>query len=211
MRWLNGFPKGGVRRPDRAIQRILAALLCTTVTGIGLACGDDSTSGPPERVSTGSERQSAPSKTEGEGQSASPNIVTRADLEAKPAGSPERALLSFFQAVQFRDTAEARALVSAEESKRLGSGKIRAAIAAVGGALGKPQFVATNVEGNRASIRVLVLGFEADKTEPSSSSPILFKLRKEDGGWKLSDLAYLIDASDAITESQRGTGRDEAG
>jgi hypothetical protein len=83
-------------------------------------------------------------------------IVTRAELHAQPAGSPQRAALALWRAVQFRDAEGALALVSPQPSKNQlpGFEDFIVDIGANAAGVTKPRIVSATQTGNHATVVV---------------------------------------------------------
>jgi hypothetical protein len=187
-----------LRRPDGTTVRAGVAVLCVLATVAGLACGDDS----KDSASTSATEAAAPA--------APTNIISGQEIRAARAGSIDRALLRFFQAVQFQDFQAARELISLRQRRLLGRARLKNVIALVGPGLGKPQVLSVRREGREAVARVLVLGYAAGKAEPSTTSPTTFMLVRRGKEWLVSDLSYLIHAAEDIAQAkaqEAGRGR----
>lgn len=170
---------------------LLATAVCVVASAVAVSCGEGKDRG-------GNTAPKTDLRTVVGG-----NLITDQDVASQPQGSPQRALFSFFQAVQYRDDEEALSLVARSERGELSPETIRGLIAMVGGSLGRPRIVAARVTGNRARVRTVVLGFAPGKSAPTSGTPVTFPLRNAESGWVLSDLSYLAVQAREISNAER--------
>lgn len=151
-----------------------AALVCALASGVSASCG-----------STTSEKR------------ASGHVLEDRDIERYSSGSPQRALLLWFQAVQFDDQPAVRSLTTRRELKRVASKTVDFAVSLVGTSIGTPEIVSVRKTGTRAAVRTLVR-----KNQPSGHAPVqtahTFYLTRVGPGWKVDDVSYLIHESDAV-------------
>jgi hypothetical protein len=124
-----------------------------------------------------------------------PNSVTSRDLSRTVARSPERAILEWFQAVQFQDLLGVRRLTAQRALRSAGRTMLARAVATVGPALGKPNVDAIHSRGADASIRVAIEAYLPGRSEPRSVEPVRFRVVREAGDWRLSSLDYLLTAA----------------
>jgi hypothetical protein len=130
------------------------------------------------------------------------NLVTDRDLRNAPPGSAQRALLSWFQATQFEDVRGVRLLVARAELERVGDARLKAAIAIVGPALGKPSIVSVRRAGSSTSIRTIIRAFQSGRSEAASAELQSFEMVRPGGSWQLADLNYLLEAAHDIRRAQ---------
>ena len=154
---------------------------------LGGACGDDS----------GSQNDGTPRATSGrlELAKAFPNVVTTRELSATRPGSPERAVLEWFQAIQFEDITGVRDWTDRSALSRTEGPALARAIATVGPALGKPEVRSVSPAGGAATVRVRIEGYLPGRSAASTIEPVRFQLLRQDGVWRLSSLRYLITAA----------------
>ena len=133
--------------PSRAHCKRVSALLLSAVLWGGCA-GDD---GPARTARATAEADKDIARM-------LPNLVDERDVASTVAGSPERALLEWFQAVQFEDLEAVRSLTDPAALPRAGRRELAAAVAVVGPALGKPTIVTAKTNDDRASVRALIRG-----------------------------------------------------
>ena len=162
-----------------AQARFVAANLCFGLCVIAAACGDDSND--VARTDT------APDRTG----SARPNIVTGEDLEATTKGSVERAVLGFFQAVQFGDEEGAADSVAPDELRSVGSRRFARDVRSLGATLGRPTIANVTENGQTARARTEIVSYSAGNEKPVLSDPTTLRLERDSGRWRLSDLSYF--------------------
>lgn len=130
---------------------------------------------------------------------AATNIVGPADIRRTRPGSPERAILLWAQAVQFGDLASVRSAYSKAVRAAVSPTRINAASRVVSSLLGRPEIVGHVVRGTRARVRAAIISYDAGGGR--SIQPETFRLRREDGHWRLDDAALLLDSAAAIRRS----------
>lgn len=133
------------------------------------------------------------------------NIVTESDLARYPRNSPERALLMWFQAVQFRDQDAVRLHTTDSAVVPVGSKTLAEAVKLIGSFLGKPRIVSTRVRGKGAVVRIFIQSWEPDNATPVLEIPRSFTLLRVGGRWKLSDLSYLMETRAEILAQRRAS------
>jgi hypothetical protein len=146
----------------------------------------------------GEEEQGGPRATSESGHSAAssglpPNIVTDDRIRAAPKYSAERAVLQWWQAVQFRDIESARRLTDDDALAELRPGAFRRTVLEVGDGLPGLRVVGVTDNGQNASARVLLEFFDASKPESQSSLvPRTIRITQEGSEWRVADLEYLL-------------------
>jgi hypothetical protein len=166
----------------------LVAVACISVALVSLSCGSEDADRP--------ERAEALPGTR--------HLVTEQQIRSTRQDAPERAVLEWFQAVQFKDVPAVRALVRSEGLRRVSSERVERAVHLVGGALGRPRVSGVIRRGSSASVRVLVLSYERGKADPVLAVPVTFVLRRDTNEWLLEDLDYLLASADAMEEARDG-------
>jgi hypothetical protein len=171
---------------------VLLALLCVAASLVSLSCGSK-----------------APQKTESATTTDVPGtrrLVTDNEIDQAEPRSPQRALLAFFQAVQFNDARGARELISTRINRAVAYKRLRGIVDLVGGALGKPDIQSVRRRGNTAFARVLVLAYVPGKPTAVSGSPATFILRLQGRDWKIDNLDYLFATANAIALARKKSG-----
>jgi hypothetical protein len=123
-----------------------------------------------------------------------PALLSKADVEAQPAGSPQRALYEWWRALQFEEAPEAAKYYAGDV--RMTPAKLDVILSLGAPTLGlnaRPRLVETDVNGDAATVRVLLETAEqqpngrVDKTQTARA----FDLVHEAAGWKMADNRYL--------------------
>jgi hypothetical protein len=120
------------------------------------------------------------------------NLLSNADVNKAPAGSPERALFNWCQAVQFGDVSAVLRLTAPATLASLPTGALEHAILTIGSELGRPKPVETRISGNVATIRVLLLLYPAGKSTAFLALPTTFTLTHTRGAWRMDDVGALF-------------------
>jgi len=131
-----------------------------------------------------------------------PNVVAPQQIAAYPLGSPARALLEFWQAIQFSDVSSARRLVSPEALASVTPARFTTMVQTVGDDIPGLRIVSSMQMGVNASVRVFLLGYAANRTV-STTSPQSFQLRDGSHGYQLSDLSYFLRVARTILAAQQ--------
>jgi len=162
-----------------------AILLPAFLLGCG---GGDSTSGEP---------------------SLPPNIVTESDIDAQASGSPERALLEWWQSFQFGDSEQVLERTSESTIDKLGKQDFSEFVKSAGQGLQGIEVLGAEENGNTASVRVGLLQFQPEKegepppSDPTSSTPDTFEMKKEGDEWKFAAPEFLEPKIESFQESQQ--------
>jgi hypothetical protein len=123
------------------------------------------------------------------------NVILASDINATPPGSPQRAMLSWFQAVQFGDPVEVLALTAPATVAKVGAATITKDVAATTDILARPQLLSTRFQGNVAYLRVLMLSYVVNKSKPVLEVPATVTLEKIGGSWKMLGVGLLIPSA----------------
>jgi hypothetical protein len=134
-----------------------------------------------------------------------PNLVTNTEIRHYPRNSPQRALLIWFQSVQFRDQDAVRLNTTSRELKRVSRKALEHAVNLVGSSLGKPKIVSTRKSGKEAAVRIYVQSYVPTKAEPVLSIPRTFSLARSGRRWRVDDARYLVEAGVDILAQTRGS------
>jgi len=118
------------------------------------------------------------------------NIVTDDAAAKEKAGSPQRALLDWWQAVQFRDVRTARSLTSDAAVRRVGYTRFRKMVLGVGDGLPGLQIVNSRERGGATVVRSFLV-FVGARGAPSTLAPRSFEMRGRRGSWRLGSIEYL--------------------
>jgi hypothetical protein len=124
-----------------------------------------------------------------------PNVVTEQQIEAEAAGSPERALLSWWQAFQFADSDALLELTAEKTLDRVGKDELLDLAATNGAGFPGLEVVSATTSDDKAAVRGLVLTFDVDKNgvtqNTSTGRPETFEMRSEGGAWKFGASEFL--------------------
>lgn len=134
-----------------------------------------------------------------------PNVVSTQQIDAYPAGSPARALLEFWQAIQFSDVESARKLV-APSARQFASPRFTNMVQTIGDDIPGLKILNTRTDGANASVRVYLLFYASDRSV-AASSPQSFALRRGASGYQLSDLSYFTHTEQTILAAKRRASR----
>jgi hypothetical protein len=128
-----------------------------------------------------------------------PRTIGRAQVEAHPAGSPERAFIEWWRDVLAADAVAAAARY--DPALRITPGDVRRQRFTAAGwfsQMGPPRIVEVLREGDEATIHVLLQreSFAPNGRRDVGVAPRAVHLRRIDGEWKLSDNMVLRLAED---------------
>jgi hypothetical protein len=140
-------------------------------------------------------------------------VLTSDDVNRAPAGSPNRTLLTWWRAVQFRDIPSAKQ----EYANGVDVGDLEHQIASLSPPLSasRPSVVDTSETGNAAKLYVIVQTLPLGATGAvrggrtrAVETPVVFRLVKQGDTWKLADNSYLDQrtrAQDAAAKAARAS------
>lgn len=126
-----------------------------------------------------------------------PHVVRTSEIEAQDAGSPQRALLEWWQSFQFGDARGVLDRTSETTVSALGRAQLTELVNTRGQGLQGVEVLGATVEGDAASVRVGLLTFQPEKQgepppkTPTASKPATFAMRKEGDEWHFSEPSYL--------------------
>jgi hypothetical protein len=138
-----------------------------------------------------------------------PNIITDSDIDAQASGSPERALLEWWQSFQFGDSEQVLQRTSKSTIDSLGKHDLSELVKSTGQGLQGIEVLGAEETGNTASVRVGLLQFQPEKegepppTDPTSSTPDTFEMKKEGDEWKFAAPEFLEPKIESFQESQK--------
>ena len=167
----------------RRLACVLAGVLAIGVGAGGCGDGDAATTTP--HTSTAA--------------AGPPNLVGIEQVHSEQEGSAERALLSWWRAVQFRDADVAQGLATQQSMQRIGGAAVlRDAVRVVGDRLPNLKLTDRASTGrDRVSLRGFVVYYDA-RGEEASRSPLSFSMRRVEGTWKVDDLSYIRKVARAL-------------
>jgi hypothetical protein len=172
---------------------VLAAVAVVVAVLIGAGGGsDDESSGSASRAS----QEALP-----------PHIVRDSEIEAQGSGSPQRALLEWWQAFQFGDAQGVIERTSESTLKAIGEPQLTQLVKERGQGLQGIEVLGATEEGNAASVRAGLLTFQPEKQgepppkEPTASRPATFTMAKEDDQWRFRETAFLAPLVEGLQRS----------
>jgi hypothetical protein len=125
-------------------------------------------------------------------------IVTRAELRRQPPGSPARAVLTLWRAVQFRNPEDALARVSPHPTPRQLSGfeQFIVSTGAQASASTKPRILGSKTSGRHAKVRVEFIRHRkvGDQVRSRVTGRLTIELERTRAGW----LVLWRKAADAL-------------
>jgi len=126
-----------------------------------------------------------------------PHVVRTSEIEAQPSGSPQRALLEWWQAFQFSDARTVISHTSQETVEALGQAQMEELVKTRGQGLQGIEVLSASEDGDAASVRAGLLTFQPAKEGapppkiPTASRPTTVTMTKEDDEWKFNETALL--------------------
>jgi hypothetical protein len=171
--------------------RLIAAATVILMAGFLFGCGGGG-------ESTGSDEAALP-----------PSVVTESDIAAQPDGSPQRALLEWWQAYQFGDSEQVLERTSKSTIDKLGENDLSELVKSTGQGLQGVEVLGADETGSTASVRVGLLQFTPEKPggpppdEPTSSSPDTFEMEKQGDEWKFAATEFLEPKLDEFQQAQQ--------
>jgi hypothetical protein len=176
----------------RMRSRLGAAALACLVGLVAASCGGGGEQG----------REESPGAAE--------QLLTRADVEAQPSGSPEEALFRWWRAAQYSDLHEYLAAYEQDLADRLRiTGEARRELRRFAEAIrtARPEVVETRVDVNRATVYTMVRFRQPIGLTRyiSTGRPQAFTMIREDGRWVLENdffVDILVDVAADYREEE---------
>jgi hypothetical protein len=125
-----------------------------------------------------------------------PTIVLDGDIREHRKGSPDRALLEWWQAFQFHDVKTVKALTSRATLKAIGPHSLAQLVRLTG--LQGIEVLGATTNGDTALIQAGLLNFQPPEPgappprEPTGSQPATFTMTKERGRWVFAQTEFLV-------------------
>lgn len=138
-----------------------------------------------------------------------PQIVRDSEIEAQASGSPERALLEWWQAFQFGDSRAVVAHTSEATLKALGESQLTQLVKERGQGLQGIEVLGASEDGDVASVRAGLLTFQPEKQgqppprTPTASRPTTFAMTKDGDEWLFSETALLAPMVQGLERSNQ--------
>jgi hypothetical protein len=137
-----------------------------------------------------------------------PSVVTDDDISAQPDGSPERALLEWWQAYQFGDAEQVLERTSKSTIDQLGKNDFSDLVKSTGQGLQGVEVLGADTFGDKASVRVGLLQFEPDEPggpqpdEPTGSTPDTIEMDKQGSDWLFAAPEFVEPKLESFLQSQ---------
>jgi hypothetical protein len=173
---------------------VVAAVAVVIAVLLGAGGSDDESSGSANRAS----QEAFP-----------PNIVRDSEIEAQESGSPQRALLEWWQAFQFGDSRGVIAHTSEATLKAIGEPQLAQLVKERGQGLQGVEVLGASGDGDAASVRAGLLTFQPEKpgeqppTTPTASRPTTFAMVKEGDQWLFRETAFLTPMVEGLQRSRQ--------
>ena len=137
-----------------------------------------------------------------------PQTVLDGDVAAQTKGTPERALLEWWQAFQFHDVRAVKALTSTDTSATIGPHALSELVTRTG--LPGVAILGASTTGDTATVQAGILNFQPPEPdalpprEPTGSQPTTFTMTKEDGRWVFDQTDFLLPKAQSLNKSNSG-------
>jgi hypothetical protein len=137
-----------------------------------------------------------------------PNVVTDGEIAGQPEGSPQRALLEWWQAFQFADVQGVTGLTSKETRQTIGDAELAKLVKARGPGLQGIEILSATATRSSAAVRAGLLTFTPSEpggpapATPTSATPATFTMIKQGGQWLFADADYLAPIVEGLEQRQ---------
>lgn len=142
-----------------------------------------------------------------------PNVVTDGEIAGQPEGSPQRALLEWWQAFQFADVQGVTALTSKETRQAIGDAELAKLVKARGPGLQGIEILSATATRSSAAVRAGLLTFTPSEpggpppATPTSASPATFPMISQGGQWLFAGTHYLEPMVEGLEQRQASQAR----
>jgi hypothetical protein len=126
-----------------------------------------------------------------------PQVVRTSEIEAQDAGSPQRALLEWWQSFQFGDAQGVVSRTTKATLDEIGAAQLRELVNLRGQGFQGVEVLGASVAGDTASVRAGLLTFQPKKKgapppdTPTASRPTTVVMKKEDDEWRFAETELL--------------------
>jgi hypothetical protein len=125
-----------------------------------------------------------------------PAIVTDGDIAAANAGTPQRALLEWWQAYQFTDAAAVESLTAKATLDAVGAQELEKLVSLRGATLQGIHILGTTRSGDTATVRAALLVFQAQDggpppSAPTQATPATFTMERQGGAWLFDQASFI--------------------
>jgi hypothetical protein len=189
------------RQRHRAARRSALAATLAAAAIVLAACGSSDNGGGNGGNSGSATTSSGGTQTStGTGNEPfSPTVVRDTDIQAQPKGSPQQALLEWWQAFQFQDESSVLKLTAPATLHQIPDSKLAKLIQVRGPGLQGIKVLGVSQHGNSASVRVALLTFTPKQKNgqnifpksPTSATPQTFVMAKKGSSWLFDSPDYL--------------------
>jgi hypothetical protein len=137
-----------------------------------------------------------------------PQVVRDSEIEAQGSGSPERALLEWWQSFQFGDARGVVALTSEATLNAIGDRQLTELVKTRGQGLQGIEVLGASEDGDAASVRAGLLTFQPEREgqpppeTPTASRPTTFAMAKEGDEWLFRETAFLEPLVEGLRRSR---------
>jgi hypothetical protein len=162
-----------------------------------VAGGGDSENGSPEEADGGSQEVFPP------------HVVRDTEIEAQDSGTPQRALLEWWQSFQFGDARAVIDRTSPATINAIGEAQLAQLVRTRGQGLQGIEVLGATEDGSGASVRAGLLTFQPENegepppTTPTASRPTTFAMVKEGDDWLFRETAYLEPMIEGLRRSRQ--------
>jgi hypothetical protein len=138
-----------------------------------------------------------------------PQVVRDSEIEAQESGSPQRALLEWWQAFQFGDSRGVIAHTSQATLQAIGEAQLAQLVKERGQGLQGIEVLGATEDGDAASVRAGLLTFQPAKEgapppkTPTASRPATFAMTKEGDEWLFRETAFLTPMLEGLQRSRQ--------
>jgi hypothetical protein len=138
-----------------------------------------------------------------------PQVVRDSEIEAQESGSPERALLEWWQSFQFGDARAVIDRTSPATVNAIGEADLAELVRTRGQGLQGVEVLGSTEDGDAASVRAGLLQFQPESegapppTTPTASRPITFAMVKQGDAWLFRETVYLRPMVEGLRKSRQ--------
>jgi hypothetical protein len=124
------------------------------------------------------------------------NLVSAAEINAMPAGSPQRTLLQWWRYIQYNELTDFVSLLATPlRQQQIRSGQAAADVAGASGALNsaRPHITQVTYNGDRATIftQIVIRQAVGATRYVQVRTPQAFALVRQGGAWRMADDLYV--------------------
>src|SRR5262249_50094848 len=135
-----------------------------------------------------------------------PQTVLDGDVAAQRKGTPERALLEWWQAFQFHDARAVRRLTSTATRQAVGAHSLAELVRLTG--LPGIAILSSSTSGDAATVSAGILNFQPPKPgappprDPTGSQPASFAMARERGHWVFDQADFLVPKAENLQNAK---------